>query len=114
MSTNSTSYYNINGSSSGSSSKTGNAITPGVAETLTSLTFTISSAASFGTYTATVGSITGTTWSATPLTCSIPTGQTSCTITTNASVAANQSINVQVVTSFNSRVGTWTTTYTQP
>ena len=90
----------------------GNAITPGVAETLRSFTFTINST-SGTTHTATVGLITSGTWAATSLTCSIPSGQTTCNITTNVSVSSTQSINIRA-TGNGGHIGTWTTTYTQP
>ena len=58
-------YYAINTLSSvGSSTKTANGLTPGVAETLTGLTFTLGTTS--GTvHTATIGLISGSTWTAT-------------------------------------------------
>ena len=105
-------YYRIDTTSTGSTTSTANAITPGVAETLRSFTFTINTT-SGTTHTATVGLITSGTWAATSLTCSIPSGQTTCNITTNVSVSSTQSINIRA-TGNGGHSGTWTTTYTQP
>jgi hypothetical protein len=107
-------YYAINTLSSvGSGTSTANGFKPGVAETLTSFTFTIDST-SGTTHTATVGLITGSSWSATALTCSIPANSgTSCTVTANVSVSATQSLNVFAVGNGN-HSGSWVTTYTQP
>jgi hypothetical protein len=107
-------YYRIDTASAGSGTSTANAITPGVAETLRSFTFTIDSASNT-THTATVGLITGGTWAGSALTCSIVGGsnQTSCTITVNVSASATQSINIRATGNGN-HTGTWTTTYTRP
>jgi hypothetical protein len=111
----STRYYRIDTSSTSSSTSTNNAITPGVAETLKSFTFAISSTSNT-TFTATVGLITSGSWGVTALTCSIPSGQTSCTVTANVPVSATQSLNVRGSggSGTNARSGTWTTAYTQP
>jgi hypothetical protein len=107
-------YYRIDTTSTGSLTSTANVITPGVAETLRSFTFNINSASGTN-HTATIGLITGGTWAATALTCTITggSGLTSCTVTANVSVSATQSINVRATGNGN-HSGTWTTTYTQP
>jgi hypothetical protein len=107
-------YYSINAASNGSTSSTANTITPGVAETLRSFTFTINSA-SGSNHTATIGLITGGTWAPTALTCTITGGSnlTSCTITASVSVSATQSINVRA-SGNGGHSGSWVTTYTQP
>jgi hypothetical protein len=105
-------YYRIDTSSTGSITSTANTITPGVAETLTSLAFTLNSAS--GTvHTATVGLVTGGTWAATALTCQVPAGQTACQIAANVSVSAAQSINIQAKGNGN-HTGSWVTEYSQP
>jgi hypothetical protein len=105
-------YYLINAASTGSGTSTANTLAPGVAETLTGLTFTINSTSGTN-HTATVGIVTSGTWAATALTCTIPSGSTSCTITTNVPVSATQSINIRAVGN-GLHPGIWTTTYTQP
>jgi hypothetical protein len=106
-------YYAINTLLSvGSSTKTANALTPGVAETLTGLTFTLGTTS--GTvHTATIGLISGSTWTATSLACSVPAESTSCTISGSVSVPVGDSINVYAVGNGN-HTGSWVTTYTQP
>lgn len=116
FSTTSTRYYGINSSTGGSTSSTGNAITPGVAETLTSFTFTLTTT-STAAWTATIQLITSGSPSGTALTCAVAAGQTSCTVTANVSVSATQSLNVQVSRSGSDSTppsGSWTTDYTQP
>lgn len=107
-------YYLINGSSTGSSTSTANSFTPGVATTLTGMTFTMNT--SSGTdHTATVGIITGGVWSSTALTCTVTggNGQTVCSITGSVSVPAASSINVKAIGNSN-HTGSWAVTYTQP
>jgi hypothetical protein len=108
-------YYLLNGASAGSTTSTDNAYSPGVATTLTSLTFTIS-AASTTSQTAIVGLIAGSSWSATGLTCTITGGSTltSCQIPVSVSIPAIDSINIEVVGGVDAITGSWTTTYTQP
>ena len=109
-------YYYINqlNSSGSTNTETANAIKPGVATTLTSLTLTTNST-SPSNQSARVGLITSGTWSATSLTCTVPgnSGSTSCTITLNVSIPAGSSINV-FGSGNNYHTGTWTVTYTQP
>lgn len=107
-------YYVINATSSGSSTSTNNVITPGVAETLTSLTFTIDSK-SGSTHTATVDLITGGVVSASNLGCTIVGGSnnTSCTITTSVTVPVGTSINLHGIGN-SAHTGTWSVTYTRP
>ena len=104
----------IDTASNGSATSTANAITPGVSETLRSFTFTINTSSNTN-HTATVGLITGGTWAATTLGCTITggSGLTSCTVTANVSVSAIQSINIRATGNGN-HSGIWTTTYTQP
>jgi hypothetical protein len=108
-------YYLINGASVGSTTSTLNPYSPAVATTLTSLTFTIS-AASATSQTAVVGLISGSSWSATGLTCTITGGSnlTSCQIVVSVSILAADSINIEVVGGVDPIIGSWTTTYTQP
>jgi hypothetical protein len=105
-------YYVINSTSSGSSTSTNNVITPGVAETLTSLTFTINSS-SGSAHSATVDLITGGVVSASNLGCTIAASKTSCTIITSVTVPVGTSINLNGVGNGN-HTGTWTVTYTRP
>jgi hypothetical protein len=108
-------YYSINVASGGSTTSTANPYSPGVATTLTSLTFTIS-AASATSQTAVVGLISGSSWSATGLTCTITGGSnlTSCQIVVSVSVLATDYTNIEVVGGVDAITGSWTTTYTQP
>jgi hypothetical protein len=105
-------YYVINATSSGSSTSTNNVITPGVAETLTSLTFTIIGT-SGSPHSATVDLITGGVVSASNLGCTVPAGSLNCTITTSVTVPIGTSINLDGVGNGN-HTGTWTVTYTRP
>ena len=108
-------YYAINTLNSVySTTKTNNALTPGVAEHLTSFTFTIDSSSSQD-HTASVGIITGGVWT-TALTCDIAggSGLTSCTVTGSVNVPVGSSINVLVVSGSLAHTGTWSTTWTQP
>jgi hypothetical protein len=106
-------YYGINTLlSAGSSTKTANGLTPGVAETLTGLTFTLGTTS--GTvHTATIGLISGSTWTATSLTCSVPAESSTCTISGSVTVPVGDSINIEAVGNGN-HTGSWVTTYTQP
>jgi type II secretory pathway pseudopilin PulG len=108
-------YYLTNGASVGSTTSTDNPYSPGVATTLTSLTFTIS-APSATSQTAVVGLMAGSSWSATGLTCTITGGSnlTSCQIVVSVSILAADSINIEVVGGVDAITGSWTTTYTQP
>ncbi len=109
-------YYLINANQSGTASTTGlvNELTPGVAETLKSLSLTISSS-SGTTHTATVYLIAAGHASATSLTCSITggSGQTTCSTTTSVSIPAGDAINLLGVGNGN-HTATWTIVYTQP
>jgi hypothetical protein len=101
-----------------STTSTANAITPGVATTLKSLTFTTSSSSSSTSFTGTVGVITDASWAASLLTCTVPNdgATTSCTVTVDVPISATQSINFRTTTNGggSSRTGTWAVTYTQP
>ena len=108
-------YYAINTlSSTGSNTNTANGLKPGVAETLTGLTFTLGSTSSTA-HSATIGLInsTGTTWTATGLTCTVSSGNSNCTISGTVTVPVGDSINVYAVGNGN-HTGSWVTTYTQP
>ncbi|MFI5036643.1 MAG: beta strand repeat-containing protein [Acidimicrobiales bacterium] len=108
-------YFGINTTNSvGSGTSTANALTPGVAEHLTSFTFTINTSSGTN-HVATVGIITAGVWTATALTCTITggLGQTSCTISASVSVPVGSSINVRAYGN-GSHSGSWVTTYTQP
>jgi hypothetical protein len=108
-------YYLINGPSGGSTTSTDNSYSPGIATTLTSLTFTIS-APSNTSQTAVVGLIAGSPWSVTGLTCTIIGGSnlTSCQIVVSVSVLAADYTNIEVVGGVDAITGSWTTTYTEP
>ena len=109
-------YYSIDSTAGSSSSSTGNSYKPGVAETLTNFTFNLN-ATSTASWTATIQLFTTGSPSATALSCAIAVGQTSCTVTTNVSVSAAQSLNVAVTrsgTDTTPPTGSWTTNYTQP
>ncbi|MFI5036642.1 MAG: hypothetical protein ACHQFZ_10615 [Acidimicrobiales bacterium] len=112
---NTNTYYAINAlNSNGSSTSTANAVTPGVAETLTSLSFTMNTTSGTD-HTATVGLIAAGVWSPTALTCTITggSGQTLCTITASVTVPVGDSINIRAIGNGN-HTGQWTTNYTQP
>jgi hypothetical protein len=106
-------YYLINGTSTASSTSTANAYTPGTGTTLTKLTFTLVSSSPSTVYTATVDTISGSTVTASALTCSIPVNQTTCSITASVSVSSTNSINVDA-SGNGSHAGSWAVTYTQP
>ncbi len=107
-------YFVINNTSSGSSISTNNVITPGVAETLTGLQFTIGTT-SGSAHSATVDLVTGGVVSASNLHCTIAGGSNkkTCTIITSVTVPIGTSINVYGVGNGN-HTGSWTVTYTQP
>jgi hypothetical protein len=113
--TGTTLYYGINTLSSGGSvTSTANGLTLASGIHLTGLTFIVPTS-SFTTFTATIGYISGGTWTA-AMTCTIGTGVTQCTATGNVSVPALDQINVQArrASGTGSYIGSWTVTYTQP
>lgn len=109
-------YYLINANQAGTASGTGlvNEFTPGVAETLTSLSLTINST-SGTTHSATVYLIASGHASTTALTCSIAggSGLKTCSVSTSVSIPAGDSINLLGIGNAN-HTATWTITYTQP
>jgi hypothetical protein len=110
---NGTDYYPINSIATGSGTQTANGFTTLLPITLTGLTFTLNGAA-FSATTVTVGTVSGGAFHATGLTCSIPAGQTTCTIALSVSELANTVINVRGVAGFGSKAGSWSVSYTQP
>jgi hypothetical protein len=109
---NGTAYYSINATSTGSTTKTANSITPNTAETLTGLTFNLLST-SGSAHSVTIDLIANNVATATALTCTIPAGSRKCTATGNVTIPVGDSINVAGVGNGN-HAGTWTTTYTRP
>jgi hypothetical protein len=108
-------YFSINGASAGSSTDTFDEVTPGTAETITGLTFTMGSSSSTN-HTATVGYITsGGVWTSTGISCTVTggSGQTVCTASGSFSVPVGDSLNILAVGNGN-HTGSWVTTYTQP
>ena len=112
---NTNTYYQVNvANSNGSSTNTSNTITPGVAETLTSISFTMNTSSGTN-HTITIGLVHSGTWSATALTCTVTGGQnlTTCSANISVTVPVGYSINAQAIGNGN-HSGTWTVTYTQP
>ena len=108
-------YYNVNAAGSGSTTSTANTITTSQTETLTGLTFDTSGTASGLSYTATVGVVSGGTWTATALTCT-SSGGNPCTSSGSISEPSGTNLNLKVVSSGSgsTRTGTWTVSYTGP
>lgn len=107
-------YGQVNGTAAFSTNTANNRITPGVATTLTKLTF--------GPPTGTIGTRT---WTATvmkngattALTCTIGSGGNTCNVTANVSLNNTDQINIQVVQDQNTntaRTAAWSIDYTQP
>jgi hypothetical protein len=111
-----TDRYQLPSASAGSATSTQNSCSAGTATTLTSFTFTIRGTTA-ATQTATIGPISGGTWTATGLTCAITGGSGLKTRTTVLSVPIprTNSVNLHVVGGgANAVTGTWTTTHAQP
>jgi hypothetical protein len=108
--------YVINAAGSGNpNSRTANGIPINTGTTLTKLTYTISGTNST-TFTGTVGEYTGSTWTATGLTCTITggSGKSSCSITLSQSISTGYSINLYSSGVHSGISGSWTVSYTQP
>ncbi len=110
-----THYYTVNAAGSGSTTSTANTITLSQAETLTGLTFDTSGTSSGYSYTATVGTVSGSTWTSTGLTCT-SSGGNPCTSSGSISEPSGTKLNLKIVSGSGSgtRTGTWTVTYTGP
>jgi Tfp pilus assembly protein PilX len=110
-----TRYYTLNSSSSPSTTNTANTITLSQSQTLTGLTFDTSGTSSGLTYTATVGVVSGSSWTATAMTCT-SSGGNPCTFSGSVSEPAGTMLNIQVVSSGSgsTRSGTWSVTYNAP
>jgi hypothetical protein len=109
-------YYIINsGTSTGSGANTANTITPGTAETLTGMTMIFSGgASSSAAQTVTVGKITGGTYSATAMTCTVAANTTeSCTYAGSVSIPSGSSINMAAIGN-SLHTDFWFVTYTNP
>ncbi len=109
-------YYTINSATStGSATTTANTITPGTAETLTGMTMIFSGgASSSAAQTVTVGKVTGGTYSATAMTCTVPANTTeSCTYSGSISIASGSSINMAAIGN-SLHTDFWFVTYTNP
>jgi hypothetical protein len=110
-------YYQIDTTSSGSSTATINTITPATAETLISLTFNLS-ASDTRSVSVTVDIVTGQFVNSTPLACSLPVGTTTCTVTTSVTVPVGSSVNVLIQRGNgigpNPPTASWAVLYTQP
>ena len=107
-------YGEVNGTAALSPTSTANTLAAG-GETLTGMTFNVSSSSGSRTWTGTVGIVSGGTWTATALTCTIAENASSCTVTGNVTIPAGDSINIQVVQATGtagSRTGSWTVNYT--
>ena len=109
-----TRYYNPSTAGSGSTTSTANTVTLSQATTLTGLTFDTSGTSGLS-YTATVGVVSGSTWTSTGLTCTSSGGAT-CTISGSISEPAGTQLNLKIVSSGSgsSRNATWTISYTGP
>jgi hypothetical protein len=109
-------YYTINNASStGSTTNTANPFNPGSGITLTSISMTFNGGAPSGSnQTVTVGKITGSTYTATSLTCTVlaNTGE-SCTLPTTYTIPNGSSVNMGVVGN-NLHTDFWIVTYTNP
>ncbi len=109
-----TNYFAINATTAGSGTQNNGVITPGVAETLVSGTFTISSSSSKS-YVFTIGFYSGSTWSSSGLSCTIASGSTSCNVTGPTTVPIGTAINVQVTHAVGTTsTATWSVFYSQP
>jgi hypothetical protein len=109
-------YGNVSGNSVLSAVQLSNTTALTKPTTLTGLTFDVAASSTTDTWTGTIGVVAGGSWAPSALTCTIPVGSTSCTVTANVKVSAGQSINMEV---FNTggqtqTTGSWTITYTQP
>jgi hypothetical protein len=107
-----TAYYSINATTAGLTTKSAGSIDPGTAETLTGLTFNLSSTSGVA-HSVTVDLIAGSNVTATALTCTIPAESSKCTVSASVTIPVGDSINIAGVGNGN-HAGTWTTIYTKP
>jgi hypothetical protein len=111
-----TDCFQLPSASAGSALNTHDSFSAGTAATLTSFSFTIRSATTTA-QTATIGSISDSSWTVTGLTCAITGGLSlkTCTIVLSVPIPGANSVNLQVGGGGGTGVsGTWTTTDTVP
>ncbi len=109
-------YYTINsGTSTGSATSTANTIAVSPAETLTSITMTFSGGAtSSANQTVTVGKVTGGTYSATTMSCTVPANSSeTCSATGSVAIASGSSVNMAAIGN-SQHTDFWIVTYTNP
>ena len=109
-------YYTVNSATStGSATNTANTISPGTAETLTSITMTFSGGASSGAnQTVTVGKITSGAYSATAMTCTVPLNTVeTCASSGSVPIPSGSTINMAAIGN-NLHTDFWIVTYTNP
>ncbi|MGB8197998.1 MAG: hypothetical protein WCF25_13430, partial [Acidimicrobiales bacterium] len=109
-------YYTINsGTSTGSATSTANPLAVSPAETLISITMTFSGGAtSSAAQTVTVGKITSGTYTATTMTCTVPSNTSeTCSATGSVAIASGSSVNMAAIGN-GLHTDFWIVTYTNP